>query len=60
VAFPARRDGKAGGVNQDRIMWISSQEDEEFLREVEWRIAYWTAKMKSNPLLAYLAQLGDA
>jgi len=47
-------------VNQDRIMWISSQEDEEFLREVEWRIAYWTAKMKSNPLLAYLAQLGDA
>ena len=41
-------------------MWISSQEDEEFLREVEWRIAYWTAKMKSNRLLAYLAQLGDA
>ena len=60
MALPARRDGKAGSVNQDRIMWISSQEEEEFLREVAWRVADAAVKMERNPLIAYLAQLGDA
>lgn len=47
-------------MNQDRIMAISSQDEEEFSKDVEWRIAYWAAKMERNPLIAYLAQLGDA
>jgi hypothetical protein len=41
-------------------MWVSSQEEEEFLREVAWRVASVAAKMERDPLLAYLAQLGDA
>jgi len=41
-------------------MWISSQEEEEFLREVAWRVADAAVKMERNPLIAYLAQLGDA
>jgi hypothetical protein len=47
-------------MNHDLPIWGSSQEEDEFFREVAWRVADVAAMMERNPLLAYLAQLGDA